>query len=76
MRQAQRERPKPWAIQETTRAFRIIDAERKLVAEIPFGSGCDRGLTKEAARQMADRMLKAEEVLTLGQASSGCEPKG
>lgn len=63
MPQSPREHPKPWTIQETSTAFRVVDADSRLLAEIPFGTGLGFGLSREAARQMADRMLAAGEAL-------------
>ncbi len=59
-----REHPGPWVVQETINAFRILDADKRLLAEVPFATRSGGGLTRSEAREMAEKMVQAGEVLT------------
>ena len=68
-----RRHPGPWIIQETSRAYRIVDGSGTLLGEIAFGTRPGVEVPKEEARRMAERMVAAGEVLA-EQASDATEP--
>ena len=54
-----------WTMEETATAYRIMDAAGALLSEVAFDTRPGRGISRDQARRMAEKMIRAGRKLAL-----------